>query len=196
MSEFDHYHDPSGMRFAGTLRICSRSAGPGHLGVVADAVSSGDFKKAARYIIDHGHSWIEYEAKGREKVTWGTWMGEGVVRNRERHLEEMSGRRGAVTRSVDITPEQEKRLFEYIARAQSHGEKAWTEKDPCSSFTRSCWHWVTGEKLQDRGIAPGLLRSAYSAIMTRLDQGNPTSLSASIVEANRRSLEHDRSMER
>lgn len=196
MSEADHYYVQRALhRYIGALSICSRPVGQGDAGVALQAVSDGNMKKAATYILDHGHSWIAFEPFRGETETWSTWIGKGVVKDLDKEFVAMYGKHGAVSRTMDITIEEERRLRAYVERATRLGTKAWKEEKPCSDFARDCWRWVTGERLHDRGLAEGLLKGAYSAVTTAIDKSTPNSLAASIVQANRNSREYARGPE-
>jgi hypothetical protein len=115
-----------------------------------------------------GHSWIEYSKDGGATHTYGTWgndplgTGNGLFEDLER------GRTSDVSRTVTLTDDQEKQLFDEIEKARSKGQNGWGYLNPCSSFAAETWNKVTGE---DLGHRSGLI-------------SNPSKLKSAIHEAN------------
>jgi hypothetical protein len=123
-----------------------------------------------------GHSWIEYQQDGGEDHTYGTWGNNPLGLGNGLHEDLEKGRTGDATRSIHITDDQEKKLFQTIDDYRKKGADGWEYLNPCSAFAADAWHAATGENLASR---------SYFVI------SNPSKLKESILDADRLKPEPD-----
>jgi hypothetical protein len=162
--------------------------GPGWITEAKAAASRLDGKELVETLLDHGHAWLEYESRDGSKRTFSTWQGQGLREDRELNHPKV------VARSIDLTTDQERRLFEFNAHVMAKKEKAWSIEHPCSAYTVAAWRHATGERLHDRDVASRVVERAYTFVAAALGRSNPTGLAASIRQKNERSLEHEKNM--
>jgi hypothetical protein len=110
-----------------------------------------------------GHAWVEFKGDNGTTQTLSLWGNQG---SREFFADKEKGKSGVVSRTVDITTGDIKKINNFNSDSENVD---WNAGNTCAGYCVNVWNDVTGENL-DATNALGIT--------------NPATLSGSIVDAN------------